>query len=224
MVIGSALACACSGDPYDAHIAIAVDGRPNIDPTTVPIPGSIAGLVKDNLNVPVPGVTVTLFYLNEDNVDIEVSSVVTDAAGHYEFLDVGPCDYVLQFIPPAAFDIGGAGVDPTTGRTPEFALNSGQNLRASRCHARACGHIGVLLRASILHGQRKGGTIDLVVVRSPTNNLTAVVYTVIGGTATNGLDYLAPLDRGLLIFAPGIRARGLQFQFFRTILLKATKP
>jgi subtilisin-like proprotein convertase family protein len=60
-----------------------------------------------------------------------VSSTVTSAAGHYEFRDVAPGDYILWFERPAGYGFSPAGqgdededsdVDPSTGRTATFQI------------------------------------------------------------------------------------------------------
>lgn len=99
---------------------------------------------QDEGELPLPGVTVTLF--NADGtpvIDINGDPVApqqTDANGNYLFTNLVPGDYYIQFTPPAGYHRSPANVigetigdefdsdaDPLTGRTEVTTLSSGEN-------------------------------------------------------------------------------------------------
>jgi len=82
-----------------------------------------------------PGVTVTLF----DASDIRVAQTTTDEAGYYRFDDLTTeSEYYVAFTAPEGYrfssqdqgsdDANDSDVDPTTGRTDMFGVNTGEHL------------------------------------------------------------------------------------------------
>ena len=68
-----------------------------------------------------------------------VVATVTDAAGQYAFSGIAPGVYAVRVVPPSGLfispkdqgldDMADSDVDPLTGQSPPFTLQSGQTLR-----------------------------------------------------------------------------------------------
>ena len=136
-----------TGQPYDAHVLVGVDCRPNIDPASIPVLGSITGVVKDSVGNLLAGVKVSVLYKDAALHTVEGGSTLTNAAGKYVFANVLAGDYILRILPPGAYDIEPVkGIDPATGnpqpgnpivkvdatngRSTQFHVSSAQNFVA----------------------------------------------------------------------------------------------
>lgn len=90
--------------------------------------------VQDSDEVGVTGITVNL-YSTADLVT-PVNTTVTNGSGYYEFIDLAPGDYVVEFVPGAlsfttqntvlAGDVFDSDADTTTGRTATVSLLPGE--------------------------------------------------------------------------------------------------
>ena len=97
--------------------------------------------VQDANELAVPGVQIALFKADgSPAIDVNgnpVAPQTTDATGKYQFINLPPGDYYVQFTPPASYFIStqdqgtddniDSDVDPTTGKTVVTTLVSGEN-------------------------------------------------------------------------------------------------
>ena len=134
--------CACTGDPYDATLKNqdeASGGRRYVDPATLPNFGVIRGHVWRDSNgngiqdelLAVRSLRSVQVNLFDDGWNL-VAITYTDASGNYTFDKVAPCNYYVQFLPPAEYrfspkDAGlnlvDSDADPLTGLTDSVAVN-----------------------------------------------------------------------------------------------------
>ncbi|RRR71813.1 MAG: hypothetical protein EI684_10980 [Candidatus Viridilinea halotolerans] len=89
--------------------------------------------IQDGDEVGVPGVTVRL-YAGDGTTLLQTTT--TNENGFYHFPDLGPGDYIIEFVPPAGYDLtfrnqgtnpgGDSDADPTTRRTGLISLGPGE--------------------------------------------------------------------------------------------------
>lgn len=134
--------CACTGDPYDATLKNqdeAAGGHRYVDPASLPNFGVIRGHVwRDSNGNGIQDELVLLRALKSVQVNLFdegwnlVAITYTDASGNYAFNKVAPCNYYVQFLPPAEFrfspkDAGAnlvdSDADALTGLTDIVAVN-----------------------------------------------------------------------------------------------------
>ena len=134
--------CACDGKPYDASLKNQADeegGHRYVDPATLPAFGTIKGRVWRDSNANGIQDEILLFTaLKEVQINLFdeswnlVGITYTDNNGNYSFAKVAPCNYYVQFLPPAEYrftaqDVGSNSADsdasPITGITAMVAIN-----------------------------------------------------------------------------------------------------
>ena len=89
--------------------------------------------IQDNGETGIPGVKVTLF----NGTGVEVAGTVTDSSGKYDFTNIAPGDYYLEFTAPDGYefspqnkgddDTADSDADTTTGRTPVTSVTASEN-------------------------------------------------------------------------------------------------
>ena len=88
--------------------------------------------IQDASETGIAGVTVNLY----DSSGNRVTTTITNSSGNYEFVNLIPGDYIVEFVSPTGYSSSPQGTsggnndsdaDPTTGRTDTISLSSGEN-------------------------------------------------------------------------------------------------
>ncbi|MBM3881910.1 MAG: LEPR-XLL domain-containing protein, partial [Verrucomicrobia bacterium] len=239
--------CACAGLSYDVTLLQQSEGdggRMYVDPASLPDPGTLGGvvfvdtdadgvrdfLISSEFIIPLEpglaGVQVNLF----DSTWTLIATTWTDASGRYRFEKLTPCDYAVQFLPPAGYrfttqDVGGnsadaidSDADPITGLTAHTNISAGETETSiyaglNTVPAGGPGPWSVQFGLLVYSVRETDGQATITLTQTPGSSEPVAVYytlgTPSGGTATHGADYDGLWEsgaagaRGIVSFGPG---------------------